>query len=328
MPEIEFHARQLASRSRCGTAALKLDVMLRAWPIASLFAALALVLLFPGVAAADDRADDTIVVITGGATVAEGETVDDVVVVDGPVRIDGTVDGDVFVVSGDTEISGEVTGDVTVVAEPAVIGAGARIGGDLRYGDEKPEIASGAQIDGDISKEGWSDIRPVGFIGWLAFWLAVTVSSLALGLLLLLIAPRAADAAYRQTREGTWQSAVAGIAIFILLPILAVLALVTLVGLPLGIGLLLALLPLGAIAYVTTLWVVGRALVKPPRGRLVAFLAGWAIFRAGALVPVLGILVWLAATVFGLGVLGLALWRARSPGAPPAPPREAPAAPA
>ena len=113
----------------------------------------------PGVAAADDRDDDAIVVITGGATVAEGETVDEVVVVDGPVRIDGTVDGDVFVVSGDTEIS-EVTGDVTIIAEPAVINTGARIGGDLRYGDEEPEIASGAIIDGEVSDEDWSDLPP------------------------------------------------------------------------------------------------------------------------------------------------------------------------
>jgi hypothetical protein len=300
--------------------------MLQAGRIASLFVALALVLLFPGAAAADDRNGDTIVVITGGATVAEGETVEDVFVVNGPVRIAGTVDGDVFVVSGDTEISGEVTGDVTVIAEPAVIDSGARIGGDLRYGDEKPEIASGAQIDGEISDEGWSDLRPdgwVGWAGWAVFWFALALSSLALGLLLLLIAPRAADAAYRQARDGAWGSVAAGLAIFILLPILAVLALATLVGLPLGIAVLLALLPLGAIAHVTTLWVVGRALVKPPRGRVVAFLTGWAIFSAIALIPFIGILAWLAAIVFGLGVLGLALWRARSPAAPPP---EAPAA--
>jgi hypothetical protein len=290
--------------------------MLRAWWIISLFAVLALP-AFPGVAVADDRGDDTLVVITGGATVAFDKKVDGVFVVDGPVRIDGTVDGDVFVVSGDTEIFGVVTGDVTALSESAVIGSGARIGGDLRYGGEKPKISSGARIDGEISKESWSDLRPAGWIGWAVFWFAVTISSLALGLLLLLIAPRAADAAYRQARFGAWESAAAGLAIFILLPVLAVLALVTLVGLPLGIGLLLALLPLGAIAYVTTLWVVGRALVKPPRGRVVAFLAGWAVFRAIALIPFLGILAGFAATVFGLGVLGLALWRARSLGAPP-----------
>jgi hypothetical protein len=92
---------------------------------------------------------------------------------------------------------------------------------------------------------------------------------------------------------------------------------VTLVGIPFGLGVFLALSLLEAIAYVTTLWVVGRALVKPPRGRVVAFLAGWAIFSAIALVPVVGVLAWLAGIVFGLGVLGIALWRARSPAAPP-----------
>jgi len=296
---------------------IKLKAMLQVGRIASLFAALALALLFPWAAAADDRGDDAIVVVTGGATVAEGETVDGVVVVDGPVRIDGTVDGDVFVVSGETEISGEVTGDVTTIAEPAVINSGARIGCDLRYGDEEPAIASGASIEGEVSDEDWSELGPAGFIGWAVFWFALALSSLALGLLLLLIAPRAADAAYRQAREGAWESAAAGLAIFILLPILAVFALATLVGLPLGLGVLLALLPLGAIAYVTTLWVVGRALVKPPRGRVLAFLAGWAIFSALLLIPLIGFLAWLAATVFGLGVLGLALWRSRSPAAPP-----------
>ena len=41
------------------------------------------------------------------------------------------------------------------------------------------------------------------------------------------IAPGAADAAHRQAREGAWGSVAAGLAIFVLLPILAVLALVT-----------------------------------------------------------------------------------------------------
>ena len=79
-------------------------------PLFALLAALAALLLLPGVASAQERDDDdTIVVITGGASVADGETVDGVYVLDGPVTIAGTVDGDVVVVNGDTEISGEVT---------------------------------------------------------------------------------------------------------------------------------------------------------------------------------------------------------------------------
>jgi hypothetical protein len=51
--------------------------------------------------------------------------------------------------------------------------------------------------------------------------------------------------------------------------------------------------------------------VKPPRGRIPAFLAGWGILRVIALVPGLGALAWFGATVFGLGALMIALWRSR-----------------
>ncbi len=82
-------------------------------------------------------------------------------------------------------------------------------------------------------------------------------------------------------------------------------------GLPLGIALLLALLPIYAIGYTTSAFLLGRAIVKPPTSRFLAFLAGWGILRVIALVPGLGVLAWFGATVFGLGALGIALWRSR-----------------
>jgi hypothetical protein len=48
---------------------------------------------------------------------------------------------------------------------------------------------------------------------------------------------------------------------------------------------------------------------------MLAFLAGWGILRALALIPVLASLVWLAATVWGLGALVIA---ARAAGRPTA----------
>jgi uncharacterized membrane protein YedE/YeeE len=52
---------------------------------------------------------------------------------------------------------------------------------------------------------------------------------------------------------------------------------------------------------------------------VVAFLAGWAILRVVALIPILGGLVWFAAVVFGLGALAVAIWYARGPGRAAAP---------
>jgi hypothetical protein len=86
----------------------------------------------------------------------------------------------------------------------------------------------------------------------------------------------------------------------------------TLVGIPFGIGLLFALALIYATGYVMSAWVLGRTVVRTKR-RMVAFLAGWGILRAVALIPVLGGIAWFAATAFGLGVLLVEAWRARSP---------------
>ena len=53
------------------------------------------------------------------------------------------------------------------------------------------------------------------------------------------------------------------------------------------------------------------SLGRPAAGRVLAFLAGLAILRVLALIPILGGIVWFAATVVGLGALMVAIWRAR-----------------
>ena len=71
--------------------------------------------------------------------------------------------------------------------------------------------------------------------------IAVSVSTLILGLLLLWLAPRAAEATFARMREGGWGPSIGiGFVVVIGLPVLAFIALVTLVGIPFGIGLLLA----------------------------------------------------------------------------------------
>jgi cytoskeletal protein CcmA (bactofilin family) len=276
----------------------------------------------PGVASADPRDQ---IVVSGSVVVGPRETVGDVVILDGPVTILGRVRGDVVAVSGRVRIlGGRVTGDVTGVSDPIVLGPRSRVGGDLNYGDEKPVFAPGASVGGKTKKLDIGDAFPfTGFGLLLLLWLAVSVSSLILGLALLAFAPRAADAALVVARDATGAAIGWGALLVFGLPILAVIALVTLVGIPLGVGLLLALTPIYAVGYVTGAWLLGRLILKrPTTSRYVAFLAGWGILRIVALIPILGALGWLVATVFGLGTLIVAAWRARraSPAAPPAAP--------
>ena len=266
----------------------------------------------PASAAKSGGSDNAVVVVTGDVEVARGESVDAVVVIDGDVRIAGHVDGSVVVVNGTTTISGTVDGDLVTIAGPARLLPGALVDGDVQYGDEKPVIARGATVTGDIDHEGWSDAAGIfAVVGALALWVAVTVSTLILGLLLLVAAPQAADAALHQARRQIWVTVAVGLAVFIALPVVGVIAAVTLVGLPLGIALLMALIPLWAVGYVAGAWLLGRRLVGPPRHRFVAFFAGWGILRGLALIPILGFLVAIAATVVGVGALAVAAGAAR-----------------
>jgi hypothetical protein len=213
------------------------------------------------------------------------------------------------------------------VSDRAFLGPTARVGGDLRYGDERPVLARGATVGGKVTKEDWADAADGwGWVSLFGWWLAVSVSTLIVGALLVWLAPGALSGAERAVRERLWATVGWGVALAIGVPLLAILALVTLVGIPFGVALLLAAIPVLLVAYATTAWIVGRKVLghrsTSPWG---ALLVGWGILRVLALIPVAGALVGLAATVVGLGALAVALWQARTPRAPAARP-EAPAA--
>lgn len=273
----------------------------------TLFVALLLCLALPAVASAKDS-DDERVVIKGPVVVDRGDSSGDIVVADGDVLIRGTVDGDVLVLNGEVTLRGTVTGDVVTLSDATVFGERGKIEGDLYYGDKKPVGAEG-KVDGDIEKVNPGTLGGFGVV--LALWVAVTVSVLLLGLLLLLLAPRGLDAIARAGRDSPGRSILFGLLTFILLPLLGILALVTLVGIPFGIGLLLALLPIYAIGYTSSMWILGRRILKD-KPRILAFLTGLVILRLLALIPFVGGIVGLLATVFGLGAVAVAVLRARS----------------
>jgi hypothetical protein len=238
------------------------------------------------------------------------------------VRLAGHADGDVVLFAGDATISGRIDGDLVTFGGQARLLPRAYVAGDVRYGDERPIVAGSAIVRGDVSKEDWDDsLEFLPFLGALLLWLGITVSMAVLGMLLLLIAPRAADAVAERSRERVGIVIAIGIAVAICLPLAAAIAAVTLVGIPLGLVLALAWLPAAALAYVAAAYALGRRILAPPRSRIWSFLAGLAILRALALVPILGALVGLAAVVFGFGLLAAAIGAARKEPESPAPAR-------
>lgn len=259
-------------------------------------------------ASADATADgDDRIVLVGSVLVDRDEVAGDLLVLDGDVLVRGTVTGDVIVVDGDVTIRGTVQGDVVTVAGLATLGRAGRVQGDVVYAGEEPVLTPGSQVAGEIQK---FDVADAGVLGAIGAFIAITLSMFLLGLILLLLAPRAGDAVAATAKAKPGLSALVGLLAFFLIPIIAIAAFFTVVGIPLGVVLLLLLLPLYAISYVAAAFALGRRILKG--SRILAFLVGLVILGLLSLIPIAGGLIVFLATLFGLGLLIMTLLRARS----------------
>jgi cytoskeletal protein CcmA (bactofilin family) len=280
--------------------------------------------------------DDRRISLTGGEVIVEGDVVNGPVVsFDGPVIVEGTVNDDVYVGNGRLDIRGQVTGDVLVVHGNILITG--RVGGDVIALDGRITTRDGARVDGDVKSRRAPDVAPGTvrgdveklnvanlwggiLLGFLVFlWIAVTASVALFGLLFVLLFPRAADATEAAGRR-FWPTLGWGALVGIMGPILGVLVLATIVGIPLGLGVLSAFNVLAPLGYVASSLILGRLMVKGTStgARIGAFFAGFGILRVAALIPGIGFIVWFLVCLYGLGALVQAAWRAGRSGPEPA----------
>ena len=202
--------------------------------------------------------------------------------------------------------------DVVVVNGDVVVRSGAEIGGDLVTQGE-PIVEDGATIRGERRDVVTSfDLERFGVAGRFAWWLGYSISVLILGLLMLLFVPRLGTAVRRVAQERTGASIGWGIGLFFLLPIAAVLLLVTIVGIPLGFFTLLALALIYTVGYVVATIAVGGLILRSG-STYPTFFVGWAVLRLLALIPVAGGVLWLVGCIWGLGLLAVVIREGSTP---------------
>jgi hypothetical protein len=272
--------------------------------------------------AKNEKIENPVVAIDGNATV-DGSTTKNVFVVSGDAIVSGHVGGSVVVLDGNARISGKVDEDVIALSGRAIIADGAVVRGDVQSSKE-PRVSSGAEVKGDVKDIDVTGVfTALGFSLLGFFWLAVTVSTAILGALLLALFGRAFDTAATAARMAPGKSIAWGLLVSIGLPLLAIAASFSIVGLPLGLGTAGALGVIGALGYLTSALCLGRLMIKAPRNIFGAFFAGWGILRVLALLPGIGVLVWTGASIWGVGALTVAAWRAsRGPAESTTPPGE------
>jgi hypothetical protein len=176
-------------------------------------------------------------------------------------------------------------------------------------------VEPAATVEGETRTVRFS-LRALGFLFWLLWWVAVTISLFVLGILLLALAPAAMGASQLVAWNEPGRVVGWGLLIAVGLPVVSILVMLTVVGIPLGLVALLALALVYATGYVVAALALGRTMVKEPRGRSLAFLAGLVVLRLVGLIPFVGGLVTFVASAFGVGALAIAGRRAARTPAP------------
>jgi len=285
------------------------------WTAAVLVAAMLAVM--PGQAvAANGDGDDFLMRVAGDVVVGAEETVGTVLVIDGNVVVEGTVTGSVVVIDGNAQISGTVEQEVVVISGSVNLLAGSRVD-DVSLIRSDFTRADGATVTGDISEENDFGLAG-GFIALFSilFWLAMTVAVIVSGLVFAAVGGRQLLTAAR-TMTGDAANTILGIVfLWIALPIAAGLAIATVIGLPLGLGIFLFLLPalwfLGLIVAGTRLGlaIVSRSGRETGDHPYLAAFVGLLILQLLILVPILGAIVVLLAGAWGAGALAYIAFRA------------------
>jgi cytoskeletal protein CcmA (bactofilin family) len=259
----------------------------------------------------------------------------------GQVTLRGPVQGDVRVAGGTVLIDTSVQGDVWVGAGQVRLGPNAKLAGALHWrGNQAMERDPAAQVAGAVSAITWPTTRghggpggheghdndkmphrsdtkswhtPSSFTG--GWWWTLGLMLLSAGLVAAL--PGTAQRVTLTLRNRWPWSVLAGLAVIACVPVAAVLLLITVVGAPVALVLLLMYVPLLIVGYASLGAALGQwALaswqaqhVASTSWRVAAAMLGMLVLAALASLPWLGPLVAVLAVLSGVGLLALQLVR-------------------
>lgn len=283
------------------------------------------------------------VVVTGGSIIIDkGITIGNLVVSGGSVTVDGNVNGEVkgffgeFVLNGNVAkditcrgkkitINGTVEGKSALAASDIIIGSNAIFNNEVRYWNRKGSLDFGQSLKNgnaiydpglSIDTDKWYYLGAATVLGLLWY--------LGMAFLLISIIQYLFSATMKKAGDtvfnNTWKSIGLGFLFFIAVPIAAVIALITVVGVPVGILLMIgyvALLLLATIitSVVTANWLNNRNNRQWNYWRIVfAALAIFIVLKILASIPFLGwlILFVMVCMAYG-GIIRNVNWKGRRP---------------
>jgi cytoskeletal protein CcmA (bactofilin family) len=232
------------------------------------------------------------------------------------LNIDGSVGRDVLGFVAETAVAGNIGGGLQAQGNTLKFNSGAQVNGPVKFkGEHPPEVASGAKLAVPVvftQEEHHSRYRDSGFYVWKVFWIAALI---LFGLVLFVLLPNFARATV-DSAERYGASFGLGVLVLFGVPVAALIACITVVGLLIGISTF--------ILWVATMWfaqivvgtIVGQWLMGHTREtwQLIGRMAvGVILVRVAEMLPYLGGWVKFAVLLWGMGAISLAIYRHFTP---------------
>ena len=248
--------------------------------------------------------------------VAAGDSVSLLVVGGADATVAGTV-GAVLVLGGTAELLPTArVGHLTVANGAASLRQGAVVQGDVQLLDSELRREPGVTVAGEVvhgyRRRIAEGLRTFGLLIGVGVWLAVLLG----GLVATGVAPGGVRRAGRVLTAEPGTTALAAVVLWIAAPFAAVAVMGTVVGLPIGLGLFVFILPtlafLGYLVCGIRLGDVAMRRMRSPGAPERPFLAaalGLFLLPVLGMIPVLGGWVTMGAVIGGSGAVLLATWR-------------------
>jgi cytoskeletal protein CcmA (bactofilin family) len=232
------------------------------------------------------------------------------------LTIDGGVGRDVLAFVNETVIAGNIGGGIQAQGNTLKFNSGAQVNGPVKFkGEHSPEVASGAKLAVPVEftqVEHHNRYQDSGFYVWRVIWTAAVI---LFGLVLFSILPAFARAT-ADSAERYGASFGLGVLVLFGIPIAAIIACITVVGLLIGISTFILWLAAMWCAQIVVGTIVGQWLMGRTRetwqliGRMTV---GVIILRVVEMIPFFGGWVKFAVLLWGMGAISLAIYRHFSP---------------
>ena len=244
--------------------------------------------------------------VAGSHINIQTSTIRDLYAVAEEIRIDSDISRNAYLGGSTVIINGKINGNVEVAADTIKIGEGAEITGNLNYPeDANITITNGAIINKTTTYKNTNANKQVTLASKLLDRLYAFLGMLLIGIILMALNKKAFTKIEKISKDlSTFAKNVGiGFIFLVVLPIAAIIAMCTVIGLPLGI---ISLLIYGIMIYLSiipTAYYLGNICLKDKiKNKYLIFVIALLTIYILRIVPVIGGLVTFISICFGLGV--------------------------